>query len=71
MNLTAAISNLRLAETASQVSMAVVRTALDSQKAQGEAVIELVEAVAETMEQAATQTASLSADLGANLDRLA
>ena len=66
MSLTSAISNLRAAEIGSQVSMAVARKSLDQQKAQGQAAIQLIESVAQTMEQAIGQ--AVASGKGGSLD---
>ena len=51
--------------------MAVAARMLKISNQQGEAVVELIESAAQAMEQAAGQGASLSADLGGNLDLVA
>jgi len=65
MSSISSISNLQAAETASKIQFAVAAKAMQTTRARGEAMVQLIDAAAETMNQAVEQTA---ADLGANLD---
>ncbi len=68
MDLTSALINVKAAETASQVQMAVAARMLKTANQQGEAVLQLVEAAAETMQAAAADVAEVTVDLANGLD---
>lgn len=68
LSLASALTNVRSAETLGRIQLAVAARMLKTSNQQGEAVVELIESACQAMEQAAGQVASLSADLGGNLD---
>jgi hypothetical protein len=65
MSLIESISNFKAAETAAQVQYAVAAKALQTSKAQGQAMVQLIEAAAESMKQAIGQMAG---EIGAQID---
>ncbi len=67
-SLASALVGIKTAETMGQIQVAVAAKMLKTANEQGEAVLQLVEAAAQNMAQASGQVASLSADMGANLD---
>ena len=70
-SLTSALTNMRSAESLSQIQIAVAARMLKMSNQQGQAVARLVESAGQTMEQAAGQVASLSSALGSSLDLVA
>jgi hypothetical protein len=68
MGLIDSISNLKAAETMSKVQYAVAAKVLQATRDAGEATVQLIEAAAETMDQAVTQVVQ---DLGSNFDTFA
>jgi len=68
MDLTAAISNLQQAKVIGQVQMAVAKKVLDSQRAQGDAAVKLIEAASRGAGQAGDALAAKATGLGGLLD---
>jgi len=68
MDLTSAIVNVKAAETASQVQLAVAARMLKTANEQGEAVLQLVEAAAQGMEAAAADVAQATTELTSGVD---
>ena len=67
-SLASALVGIKTAETMGQIQVAVAAKMLKTANEQGEAVLQLVEAATQNMAQASGRVASLSADMGANLD---
>lgn len=67
-SLTTAMVNVKTAQTAAQVQMAVAAKMLDTANQQGQAVTQLIEAAAENMSQTVADAAG---QLGAGLDTVA
>ncbi|MCP4250999.1 MAG: hypothetical protein GY778_28510, partial [bacterium] len=71
LSLSTALAGVKAAETMGQIQMAVAAKMLKTDNEQGGAGVQLVEAAAQNMAQAAGQVASLSRDMGDNLDHTA
>lgn len=65
MSLISSISNLQAAETASKIQFAVAAKAMQTTRAQGEALVQLITDAAESMNQAIEQVAG---EIGSQLD---
>ena len=71
MELTAAISNFRQAQTMGAVQMRVAEKALDVQRQQGNAAVQLIQAAAQTGARAGDELAAAATGLGGGLDTYA
>jgi hypothetical protein len=68
MDLASAIVNVKAAEAASHVQLAVAARMLKMANDQGDAVLKLVQAAAENMEAASADVAQATVDLTAGVD---
>ncbi len=63
MGITSAVASAQAAQTAGQVQMAVMEKTLQATDAHGEALVAMIESVAQTMEQVAAHTGSMGSNL--------
>lgn len=68
MDLVNAVVGFKQAEMASRVQYAVARKLLDSQKQQGAAVVQLIQAAGQISTQAGDELVAAATGLGGNLD---
>ena len=71
MDLTAAMSNLQVNKTMGQVQIAVAKKIMDSQRQQGAAALELLQAATGGGNQAGDQLVAAATGLGGSLDTYA
>jgi hypothetical protein len=71
MDLTAAVSNLQASKTIGQVQIAVAKKILDSQRQQGAAALQLLQAATGGVNQAGDQLVAAATGLGGSLDTYA
>jgi len=68
MDLTSALSGLKQAQVLGQVQIAVARKVLDSQRSQGAAAVQLIEAASRGVSQAGDELVAQATGLGGLLD---
>ena len=71
MDLTGAISNLQTNKTMGQIQIAVARRIMDSQRQQGDAALQLLQAATTGVTQAGDQLVAAATGLGGSLDTYA